>query len=114
MAGHRLRPTDCGLFLLYPGLRKFHFQLIAPSGWLKVFETGVRVILVICEDIAVFYEMFYIVDRYGKAETTKEYISHIRNADYLAGQVKQRPAGIARIDIGVSLDIDQTLKCPVG
>ena len=57
--------------------------------------------------------MLYVIDWYGKAESTVEYISHIRDPDYLTGQIKERPAGVAWIDIRISLDIDKTLKGPV-
>ena len=87
--------------------------LIASSVRLNVFEAGVGIILIVCEGVTVFYEMLYIVDWYCKAESAEEYISHIRNTDDLAGQVKQRPAGVAGIYIGISLDIDKPLEGPV-
>ena len=92
---------------------RFWLGFIASSIGLDVFIAGVRIVLVIGKSIAVFYEMLYVVDGYGKAESAVKNISHIRNTDDLARQIKQRAAGIARIDVGIGLDIDKPLKGPV-
>ena len=57
--------------------------------------------------------MFDVVDRDCKAESSGEYISHICHTDDLAGQIEQRAARIARIDIGVGLYIEKSFEGPV-
>ena len=50
-----------------------------------------------------------IINRYCKAQTAKENISHTCYADNFPGKIKERASGIPRINIRVCLQIDQPL-----
>jgi len=54
-----------------------------------------------------------VIDRDRESEAAEENVSHVGHADHLAGQIEQRTAGVAGIDVGVGLDICDPFEGPV-
>lgn len=92
---------------------KFWLVLISSGVGLEVSVAGIRVVLVVGEGIAVFYEVFDIIDRYCKTESAKEDIPHIGYTDDLSGEIKQWSSGVAGVDVGVCLEINKSFEGPV-
>ena len=99
--------------IIFIQFEEFWFGLISSGVGLEVSVAGIWVVLVVGEGIAVFYEVFDIIDRYCESESAEEDITHIGYTDYFSGEIKQGASGVAGVDVGVCLEINKSLEGPV-
>ena len=94
-------------------LQEFRTAFIASPVRLNILVPRIGIVLIVGKGFPVIEEVLDVVDRDRKAQAPIKDITHIRNPDDLAGQIKQRPAGVAGIYIRIRLNIHQTLERPI-